>query len=214
MKTQLKFIVAVLFTSCAQESNQTASPRQESSLAIQAETIVQPSVGDTLGEFIHTKYIHSEGSNYQLVIENSFPKGGFSYTDTHGNALAYVVFWTRITNKGSSPIDLHLDFPASAFELHSSPGINFKIYMPLDTMDARRAPLENYGLNNIESLLDDNLDKGSSRTYAIAPKQSHAFYAVVLTSGRINGTVRAGLKLDGRKAFYSVNGVEVPCGSF
>ncbi|WP_289659844.1 hypothetical protein [Flavobacterium panacagri] len=53
---------------------------------------------------IYTKYeyIDSEGKN--LIIQNSFPKGGVRYTDPNGNEYIYAVFWTRIINETSSPI--------------------------------------------------------------------------------------------------------------
>lgn len=52
---------------------------------------------------IDTKYVYSDPSGHNLIIENSLPRGGLKYTDPLGEVYVYAVFWTRIINETNNP---------------------------------------------------------------------------------------------------------------
>jgi hypothetical protein len=73
--------------------------------------------------------------------------------------------------------------------------------------------LFNYGLTDLDSFLGNSIHKPSSLKRSINPKESSAFYVVMLlVKGDGNGYTRAGFSLKGQNIFYTVNGKEIHCG--
>ena len=162
-------------------------------------------------KYIDTKYKYTDSASIRLIIENSLPKSGITYTDPNGQKYVYAVFWTRIINETVTPIELILDFPLDSFELTSSSGNYFKLFIPSDTMTLDKEPLFDYGLA-VKSFLDNGIYKSSSLKRMINPKESSAFYVVTLSNHGINGTLRAGLSLKEPNIFYRINDREIYCG--
>ncbi len=156
------------------------------------------------------KYEYTNSAGKHLIIENGFPRGGVKYTDPNGDVYVYAVFWTRITNETDSPLELKIDFPVDSYEVLSLPGKYRKIVVPPDTMTLDKFPLFNYGLAGIASFLDKNIHKPSSLKRTINPKESSAFYVVILsrTTEVASGILRTGLSLKGQDLFYRIKLLE------
>ena len=157
-------------------------------------------------------YEYTDSSGKRLIIQNSFPRGGDRYTDPNGKVWVFAVFWSRITNETDNPLELKIDFPVDLFELPSSPGRYFKLFLPSDTMTLEKEGLYNYGLTILNSFLDKGLQKASSLKRTINPKGSSTFYVVTLSNRGVGGTLRTGLSLKGQNLFYRINDKEILCG--
>lgn len=48
---------------------------------------------------IYTKYEYADSKGGNLIIQNSFPKGGTKYIAPTGEVYYYTVFFTRIINE-------------------------------------------------------------------------------------------------------------------
>lgn len=147
-----------------------------------------------------------------LIIQNSFPKGGEKYTDPNGKVWVFAIFWTRLTNETARPLELKIDFPVDSFNLPSSLGRYFKLFLPSDTMTHEKEALYNYGLPVLNSFLDKGLQKASSLKRRIKPKESSAFYVVTLFNKGVDGILRTELIRKGQNLFYKINGKEIYCG--
>lgn len=150
------------------------------------------------------KYEYADSMGNRLIIHNSFPKSGGSYTDPNGKKYAYAVFWTRITNEIINPIELTIDFPLDSFEITSSSDNYIKLLLPSDTMTIDKEPLYDYGLP-IKSFLDTGIIKSYSLKSTINPKESTTFYVVMLSNKGVDGTLRTGLSLKGQNLFYKIS---------
>ena len=163
-------------------------------------------------EYIDTKYEYTDSIGMSLIIRNSLPRGGLKYTGPNGKEYVYAVFWTRIVNLTVNPLKFTIDFPADSFEVPSSPGRYFKLFLPSDTMTLGKEDLFNYGLTGLQSFLDKGVQKPSSLKRTINPKESCVFYVVTLFNRGADGTVRAGFSLKGQNLFYRMNDKEILCG--
>lgn len=178
-------------------------------------TIEELAPANTNSKFIDSQYEYTNAHSEKFIIQNSLPKGGLTYTDTQGNDFVYFVFWSRIVNNTGQSIKLAINFPADSFELSSN--LNFTIMLPSEEMTPGKEHLFNYGLNDIDALLDTCIYKATSLQKEIMPNDMHAFYVVVLYNLRVEGVVRTALTFKNQKLFYRVNeyGVkekELPCG--
>lgn len=181
----------------------------------------------------HTQYEYSDPAGKRLIIQNSFPKGGLLYKDQHGTEYRRVVFWTRITNETTHALELQIDFSGDSYEfpsyVESSVRHRYKLILPADTMTRDKEALFDYGMTDLDSFLDNRIDKPSTLKRTINPNESSGFYVVRLfikpewgwqsakkdTTRNRNpeyGTTRAGFSLSGEEIFYTLNGEEIPCG--
>jgi len=200
-------IITTGFFSCEQVGKSTSK-------IVDVETLDSVKKVKSQKTFIYTKYEYTNSIGESLIIENSVPKGGIKYTDINGEVYVYAVFWTRIMNETDNPLKLKIDFPLNSFEVPSLPGKYFKILLPPNTMTPEKESLFNYGLKDLESLLDDNLHKAASLKRTINPKESSSFYIVTLRSIEgIKGTLRTGLSIKGQNLFYRINDQEINCGN-
>ena len=155
---------------------------------------------------VYTKYEYADFNGKEVIIENSFPKGGMKYTDPNGNVCGYAVFWTRIINETDNPLELKIDFPLNKYEISNFPGKYFKVLVPSDTMTLDKKSLFFYGLTGIESFLDNNINKPSSLRRTIYPKRSSGFYFIMLImTEEATGMTRTGLSLKGQDLFYKIS---------
>lgn len=160
---------------------------------------------------VDTKFVYVDSNGKELIIENSYPRGGLKYTDPLGEDYVYAVFWTRITNKMNNPFEFKMDLYEDSYELSSSPGRIFKLFIPSDTLTPEKEQLFNYGLD-LEKYLDENFRKQANLERTIAPKGSTGFYIVTLFNQGVNGTLRTGLKINNAKLLYKVNEMTIECG--
>ncbi|HYH16400.1 MAG TPA: hypothetical protein VD794_14325 [Flavisolibacter sp.] len=149
------------------------------------------------------RYDYTDSMGKRVIIHNSLPRGG-GYIDPDGKKYLYAVFYTQITNETIHPIELKIDFPSDSLELPLSSGNYMKICIPSDTMTLDKASLTDYGLP-IKAFLDSGINKSYSLKRTINPKESTAFYVVMLSNKGVDGTLRTGLSLKGQNLFYKIS---------
>ncbi len=159
----------------------------------------------------YTKYEHSYSNNEKVIIENSFPKGGFIHTTIAGKEYSYVVFWSRITNNTNYDLELHIDASHQTFKIPASPRVGFKMFFPKNFEQYGRQNLQDYGFN-VKEFLDSNIHKPSFFTEIIKAGDSHGLYSVVLSDNGVSGVMRAGLVIGGKDLIYKVNGLKLCVG--
>jgi hypothetical protein len=163
--------------------------------------------------WIDTEVNYSFAKKNDVVFTHSLPKGGGPYY-LKGIKYSHVIFWTRIHNQTSTPIKLQLTFPNITYL--QSPNAHIKILLPKDTMSYEKEQLFNYGLTNLESLLNDNSKQVKTLKKTIDPKKDYYFYIPVFMH-EINGIARASIVLKGEKLFYKISigndTAFIPCGS-
>lgn len=163
-------------------------------------------------KYLDTRYEYADPQGKALIIENSLPKGGQTYTDLLGNEYVYAVFWTQITNETDNPLDWAIDFPAEFVRLQSSSVNYIKVVLPAEEMTIDKAPLFNYGLTDIGLALNNTIHAKSSLQSTIKPMEKSLFYVLVLSKKGVKGTIRTGLSLNQDKLVYRVNDKEWQCG--
>jgi hypothetical protein len=166
----------------------------------------------SIGQTFDTEFKYTDSIKNRIIVQNSFPKGGQVYTDPTGKDLRYVVFWTRITNETTSPLELTINFSSDSLLIPSDPDNYFKLFIPLDTMTLDKDPLFNYGLTGLKSFLDTSFNKPTMLQRTLNPKEACLFYVIDLHHRGVNGVVRAGLSLKDNNLFYRVNDKQIPCG--
>ncbi len=207
-------IMSTVLYSCGQE-HKTAPVKASKDLEkpmILVNTEIQTLVNISEQQNVDTKYIYVDANDQNLIIENSYPRGGLKYTDPNGIKYVYAVFWTRITNETENPFKLTMEFTEETYDLPSSPGRLFKLFIPSDTMTPDKEPLFNYGLD-LEKYLDTNFNKQHNLIRTIAPKGSSGFYVVTLFNKGVDGTLRTGLSIKEKKLIYRINDKEIECGN-
>lgn len=153
-------IMTTVLYSCGQE-HKTTSVKVSKDLkkpTTLVNTEIQTPVNIPEQQNVDTKYVYVDTNDQNLIIENSYPRGGLRYTDLNGIKYVYAVFWTRITNETDSPFEFTMEFTEDTYELPSSQGRFFKLFIPSDTITADKEPLFNYGLD-LEKYLDNNINK-------------------------------------------------------
>jgi hypothetical protein len=154
---------------------------------------------------IDIKYEYTDSIGKSLIIQNSFPIGD-SYTDPNGKEYFKVIFWTRIIDETDNPLEFKIDFPVDLYEVAGLPGKYYKVLVPPDTMTIDKEPLYNYGLTGLKSFLDNSIHKPpSSLKRNINPKESSAFYVVILFDNGVSGPFRTGLSIKGQNLFYRIS---------
>lgn len=148
------------------------------------------------------KYEYADPLGKRIIIQNSWSRG-IQYVDPYGKKENKVLFWTRIINETENALELNLSFPAE-YEVPSLPGKYFKILLPPDTMTLAKEPLPDYGITDLKSFLDNNIDKPSSLKRTINPKESGGFYVAILFDEGVIGPFRTGLSIKGQNLVYKV----------
>jgi hypothetical protein len=96
------------------------------------------------------KLTDSKGNT--VMVTNSLPKGGGEVYQ-NGKKYVYVIFWTRMSNQSATPIELKVKFPDVTF--FKSPDSYIKIILPRESMNSQKEQFFDYGLTNLQSLLND-----------------------------------------------------------
>ncbi|MEQ8219202.1 MAG: hypothetical protein RH981_13270 [Arenibacter sp.] len=220
MKQSILLIIACIgFFSCKQSSKSTSD-------TVIIETLGLTKNLESQKLSIDTEHEYTDSIGKSVIIQNSLPKGAL-YTASNGNEYVRATFWTQIINETDSTLEFAIDFSKDAYEFPSSVGSSiisyYKLMLPPNKMTPDKEDFSNYGLTDIESFLDNNIDKPSSLKMRIKPKAFSGFYVVrlwvKLKSDELkvkddgNGTTRAGLSIKGQNLFYNLNGKEIHCGT-
>jgi len=104
------------------------------------------------GQNTETKW-YSENTSNGVIIQNSFPKGGFypGPTKKYFN-YSYLVFFTRIINKTENQLEISVNFSGDSIAIPNSPDTFMKLFLPQDTMTLEKENLFSYGVKELESL--------------------------------------------------------------
>ena len=158
------------------------------------------------------KYTDSKGNS--VMMTNSLPKGG-GVVYQNGKKYGYVVFWTRMSNQSATPIELKVKFPEVTF--FKSPDSYIKIVLPKESMNIEKEQLFDYGLTNLQSILNDESNQLSILQKKIRPKEDYFFYIAVFIHIEGAGSSRAKFELKGQDLFYKISRgsdpIMIPCGS-
>ncbi|MDY0990082.1 hypothetical protein SOM12_21800 [Flavobacterium sp. CFBP9031] len=214
-KTTILLILVIVLFSCKKDINSGFDTVDKQTLDSVKNTEKNKKSNSNIDKSIYTKYVYTNSKDKSLIVQNSLPKGGIKYTHPKGNEYIYAVFWTRIINETDDSIELKINFPIDSYEIPTLPGKYYKTLIPSDTMTIQKIPLFNYGLTNLETFFDKNIDKPSLLKRTIKPKESTAFYVVTfrLIGGDQYGVLRTELSLKGQNLFYKIRDKEILCGS-
>lgn len=163
-----------------------------------------------LAKFIYTDTTYVSASGKEVIIQNSYPKGGMiapngkQYIDSTGERNGFAVFWTRIINTSDVPIELNINFPVETHAIFKSPGSYLKLFLPPDVLTYDKLTSFNYGLTELQSYLDANYNKTSTLQKTIQPNEEHIFYIATL-SYIASGTPRSGLILKEESLYYRMS---------
>ncbi|PHX74610.1 MAG: hypothetical protein CK547_02330 [Chitinophagaceae bacterium] len=169
------------------------------------------------GRWLHTESIFPDSSGGDVIIQNSYPKGGSQYTDATGRTFSYVIFWTRVMNETGAPIELTIKFPADSFPLNSSSHSYVKVFLPPGKMTLEKESLFNYGITEFEPFLDTGFNKRTSLQRMISSKRESIFYTALLLY-HIDFPIRSAFILKREDLFYTINNgsghdtITIPCG--
>ena len=157
------------------------------------------------------KYTDPEGNLVNFT--HSLPKGG-GVAYKNGKKYSYVVFWTRVFNQSMSPIELKVKFPDITF--FKSPDSYIEIVLPREPMNFEKVQSFDYGLTNLQSLLNDPSNQFRVLEKKINSNQEYFFYVAVFIHIEGGGSARAKFELKGQDLFYKISmGSDttlIPCG--
>ena len=169
-------------------------------------TICLTAIGQTslTRKWVDTEVMYTDSVGKSVMVHNSLPKGGGRYIDSAGKVYSYVIFWTRVINESTTPIELAIKFPTDPLTIFPSPDSHIKIFLPPDTMTLDKVLLGDYGLTNLKSFLDAGFNRPSMLQRTINPKEECLFYISVLFY-QARGTTRAALVLKGQDLYFKIS---------
>ena len=197
-------VISLVFYSCGKESK--SKPAMLSKDKEAPKTSDDTETDTIIDRYIDTKYLYVDDNGKLITVQNGLPRGGSRYTDPNGEEYGYAIFWTRIINETDNPLELKIDF-LDSYEVPSLPSKHFKILVLPDTMTIDKVGLFSFGLTDLASFLDNNINKPSTLKRTINPKDSSGLYVVKLSlvsEGPAGGgnILRTGLSLKGQDLFY------------
>jgi hypothetical protein len=158
--------------------------------------------------YIDTEYRYTDSTGISVIIQNSIRKGG-RYTDPAGKVFFSVIYWYRVINETSTPLELTISFPADSFA--TSQDGYFKAFLPLDTMTFKKEGLYAYGATGLKAFLDTGLNQPTMLQRTINHDNACLFYIGALYY-QAYAPARAELILKDRDFYYRIGGIEIPCG--
>lgn len=93
--------------------------------------------------------IHTETESNGVIIQNSYPKGD-RYSASNGTSFGVAIFWTRVINEGTDPLELSLDFFSGSLAVLGSPDSSLKLFLLPDTMTLDKVSLYSYGITDLK----------------------------------------------------------------
>jgi len=146
------------------------------------------------------KFTDSKGNLVKFI--HSLPRGG-GQVFLKGKKYGYVVFWTRVINQSATPIELQVKFPEVTY--FKSPESYIHIVLPRETMNKEKVQLFDYGLTNLQSLVNDETNQLSMLQKKISPKEDYYFYQAVLIHINVSGSARAKFEVKDKDLFYKIS---------
>ena len=193
-KSTLFVIATVGLFSCKQANNSTPE-------TVQLKAVNSAKNGQADNE-VYTKYVYTDSNGKNVIVQNSYPRGGTKYTDPKGNVCSYAMFSTHIINETDNPLLLNIDFPIKSYDISNFPGKYFKMLVPDDIKTVDKFPSQ----RDLKSFLDNNIDKPSSFKRTINPKESSSVYFIMLISTlEATGMTRTELSLKGQDLLYKIS---------
>ena len=153
-------------------------------------------------DWVDTRSVYSDSLG-NVVVHNSLPKGGGGYLDFNNQKYSYVIFWTQLTNESNKSLDVTIKFPANPFPIFQSQNSYLRIFAPPDTMTIDKIQLGDYGLTNLQSLLNAGFNKPSVIQKTIGSFENYLFYVMVILH-EARGSARSSLIIKGQDLFYKV----------
>lgn len=167
----------------------------------------------TTRNWVDSKAKYMDASGNLVEFTNSLPKGGGVHF-LNGKKYSYVIFWTRIHNQSAIPLQLQVKFSDLTF--FKSTESHIKIVLPKVSMTIDKVQFFDYGLTNMQSLLNDKSKQLSTLQKQVFPKEDYYFYIPVFIH-EDSGTARAALILKGKDLFYNIrigsDKALIPCGN-
>lgn len=164
--------------------------------------------------WVDSELKHADSKGNLVKFTNSFPRGG-GVVYKNGKKYSYVVFWTRMYNQSNNPLELKVKFPEVTF--FKLPDSYIQIVLPKETMSMEKVQSFDYGLTNLQSILNDESSQLSILKKNINPNEDYIFYTAVFIHIEGWGPARAKFELKDQDLFYKISmGSEttmVPCGS-
>jgi len=158
------------------------------------------------------KFTDSKGNLVKFI--HSLPRGG-GLVFLKGKKYGYVVFWTHVINQSATPIELQVKLPEVTY--FKSPDSYIHIVLPRETMNQEKVQLFDYGLTNLQSLVNDEIHPISFLKKKINPQEDYYFYQAVLIHINVSGSARAKFEVKDKNLFYKISrGSDttlIPCGS-
>jgi len=158
------------------------------------------------------KFTDSKGNLVKFI--HSLPKGG-GQVYHNGKKYGYVVFWTRVFNQSATPIELQVKFPEVTY--FKSPESYIHILLPRETMNNEKVQLFDYGLTNLQSIINDETNQKSALQKKINPKEDYFIYVTVFIHKDLSGPARAKFEVKDKDLFYKISmgsdTTMTPCGS-
>ncbi|HYG01114.1 MAG TPA: hypothetical protein VD927_01660 [Chryseosolibacter sp.] len=162
------------------------------------------------GTNIDTEYRYTDSTGMDVIVQNSVRKGG-QYIDPSGKEFFHAIYWYRVINESSAPLELTINFPADSFATVPSPDSYLKVFLPSDTMTLDKENLYAFGATGLKSFLDSGLKKSTTLQRTIAHKGACLFYIGALYY-KAFAPAYAALVIRDQDVFYSIGGLEIPCG--
>jgi hypothetical protein len=163
------------------------------------------------GTYIDTEYRYTDSTGIAVIIQNSVRKGG-PYIDPNGKDFFSVIFWYRVINETSTPLELTIKFPADSITTTTTPDSYLKVFLPPDIMTLGKETLYSYGVTGLKAFLDAGLNKPTMLQRTINPNEATLFYISVLYHYQATPSAHAELVLKEQELFYQNGGIEIPCG--
>ncbi|MFN7274853.1 MAG: hypothetical protein ACK5VF_07205 [Bacteroidota bacterium] len=164
--------------------------------------------------WVDSEVKHTDSKGNTVMMTNSLPKGG-GVVYQNEKKYSYVVFWTRVFNQSATSIELKIKFPDVTF--FKSPDSFIQIVLPKATMNMDNVQLFDYGLKNLQSLINDQSNQLSVLQKKIKPNEDYIFYTAVFIHIEDRGPSRAKFELKDQDLFYKISmGSDttiIPCGS-
>lgn len=170
-------------------------------------------------DYIDTEANYTDSDGKGIIIQNGFPRGGGSVYSPSGVPYGHAVFWSRVINRGDTPLKIVVRFPADSTVIFPATNGHVRLLVPQDTMAIENVSTFGYGFKNLRAFVKQDFHQSSQIQRTIQPGEESIFYVVLLSGFFLPDEVirRTGLFLNGQELFYrltidSSTSKLIPCG--
>ena len=143
--------------------------------------------------------LYSDTTIQGVRIENGLPKG-IPPEYRAGSKFGFILLWTRITNKTSTPLELTINFPTDSIPTPPTPDSYIRLFLVPDT-----AYYYDNNSTGINFFLDNAFYKQTRLQKTINPREEYLFYVGIASFGKWGGMVRAGFIPKGQELIYKAS---------